>query len=162
MKCQQCGEPAVVHQTTLVQNEKRELHLCQACAEARSLIKNKDLGLPAILESVIGQHLGPAMDELSRLACPVCGIGYMEFRAQGRLGCPNDYDVFRAGLSGLLERIHRKTRHSGKSPRRKAPPSVAEAAVLRQRLRSAVESEDYTEAARLRDLLRKKEAADES
>ena len=161
MKCQQCGEPAVVHQTTLVQNEKRELHLCQACAEARELIQDKELGLPAILQDLIGQHLGPEMDGLARLACPLCGIGYMEFRAQGRLGCPNDYDVFRAGLAGMLERIHRKTRHAGKSPRRKPSAAVAEAAFLRQKLRASVEAEDYAEAARLRDLLRKREAADE-
>ena len=29
------------------------------------------------------------------LTCPHCGIKFMEFRAQGRLGCPHDYEVFR-------------------------------------------------------------------
>lgn len=161
MKCEQCGKPATVHQTTLVQNEKRELHLCRSCAEEAGLVREKEIGLPAVLQSLIGQHLGPEMDELSRLACPVCGIKYMEFRSEGRLGCPHDYQVFRAGLSGLLERIHRRTRHAGKVPRRGASPAVAEAARLRQELRAAVEAEDYTLAASLRDQLRKKEAADE-
>jgi protein arginine kinase activator len=109
---------------------------------------------------VIGQHVGPVSDELARLACPACGLKYMEFRADGRLGCPHDYVVFRAGLEPLLQRIHRADRHTGKSPRRAAadPGRLAELLRLRQQLRSAVEAEDYQEAARLRDLLRQKEA----
>jgi protein arginine kinase activator len=160
--CEQCGKPATVHQTTLVQNEKRELHLCRDCAEASGIIRDKEISLPAVVQSLIGQHLGPEMDELSRLECPACGIRYMEFRAEGRLGCPEDYNVFRGGLDPLLYRIHRGTRHAGKSPRRRPPAAMAaEAASLRRKMREAVEAEDYAEAARIRDLLRTKEAADE-
>ena len=62
---------------------------------------NPFLNLPAILQTLIGQHVGQLTDELARLTCPVCGIKYMEFRAEGRLGCPHDYTVFRAGLEPL-------------------------------------------------------------
>jgi protein arginine kinase activator len=88
----------------------------------------------------------------------------MEFRAEGRLGCPHDYEVFRAGLKPLLERIHRSDRHVGKSPRHYSPNPVRETELieLRSQLRRAVEAEAYEEAARLRDLLRQKEATDES
>jgi len=85
----------------------------------------------------------------------------MEFRQQGRLGCPHDYAVFRAGLEPLLDRIHRSVRHVGKSPRRRDAAALAEHAEvveLRRRLREAVQAEAYEEAARLRDLLRVKEA----
>jgi len=161
VNCQQCGKPAAVHQTTLIQNEKREIHLCRECAEAGGLLNKKELSLPAILQSLIGQHLAPEIDELSRLACPVCGVRYMEFRAEGRLGCPEDYNVFRGGLEPLLYRIHRGTRHAGKVPRRGAPPRLAEVAALRHSLRKAIDAEEYAEAARIRDLLRTKDAADE-
>jgi protein arginine kinase activator len=89
----------------------------------------------------------------------------MEFRADGRLGCPNDYEAFRAGLQPLLERIHHgAVRHVGKSPRRRAGSDhvFAECIDLRRRLQRAVEAEAYEEAARLRDELRQKEATDES
>lgn len=163
MKCQFCSKPATVHLTDIVNNQKKELHLCQACAEAQQLIKQQDLNLPAILQNLIGQHLGPQMDELARLRCPVCGIRYMEFRAQGRLGCPHDYVVFRSGLDPLMYRIHRATRHQGKSPRQGASPDrITEIAQLRRQLQSAVDAEAYEEAARLRDLLRTKETTDES
>jgi protein arginine kinase activator len=128
------------------------------------LLQKQEVNLPAILETLIGQHLGQLTDELSRLTCPACGIKYMEFRAEGRLGCPHDYDAFRTGLQPLLERIHHGAqRHVGKAPRRNRPSadSAAELIDLRRRLSEAVAAEKYEEAARLRDLLRQKEAADE-
>jgi protein arginine kinase activator len=154
-----------VHLTKIIENEPHQVHLCQACAEAQQIIKhNKELNLPAILQSLIGQHLGPQTDELARLACPMCGIKFMEFRSQGRLGCPHDYTVFSSGLKTLLYRIHRATHHVGKAPRQKRPPPdlLVEVAQLRRQLQSAVDAEAYEEAARLRDLLRKKDATDES
>ena len=161
MKCQSCSNPATVHITTIEKGgQKKIVHLCQACAEQQQLVKQQELNLPAILQTLIGQHVGPLSDELARLTCPECGIKFMEFRQQGRLGCPHDYAVFRAGLEPLLERIHRSVRHVGKSPRR-GPAALAEQAELidlRRRLREAVEAEAYEEAARLRDLLRLKEA----
>jgi protein arginine kinase activator len=165
VKCQFCSNPATVHLTNLVKDqEKVVVHLCQSCAESQHLVHKQELNLPAILQSLIGQHLGPQTGELARLACPACGMRYMEFRAQGRLGCPHDYAVFRAGLVPLLQRIHRAERHVGKGPRRRArdPGRLAELADLRRRLRAAVDAEAYEEAARLRDLLRQKEATDES
>src|SRR4051794_39368723 len=163
MKCQFCGNPAVVHLTRLVKKQKLEIHLCQACAEKHQS-PPADLSLSAILESLIGQHVSPVAEELSRLICPTCGIKYMEFRADGRLGCPADYEVFRAGLVPILQRIHRATRHAGKAPRRRmdGPQSPGTDLLdLRQQFRRAVEAENYERAAALRDMIRQKEASDE-
>jgi protein arginine kinase activator len=162
MKCQSCSSKATVHFTDIIKGNKKEVHLCQSCAEQKQLIKNQELNFPAILQNLIGQHVGQLTDALARLTCPACGIKYMEFRAEGRLGCPNDYEVFRVGLEPLLQRLHRSLRHKGKTPRH--GPSLgmtsAEVIELRNRLREAVETENYEEAARLRDLIRQKEAAD--
>lgn len=162
MKCQSCGKPATVHLTNLVKGQKQKIMLCQECAERQHLVTTQQLNLPAILETLIGHHVGQASDALSRLACPVCGIKYMEFRAEGRLGCPHDYTVFRSALGPLLQRIHRAERHVGKAPTRRPAPAAVEGELdLRRRLRAAVEAEQYEEAARLRDLLRHREATDE-
>jgi protein arginine kinase activator len=162
VKCQFCSNQATVHLTDIVNQQKKEMHLCQGCAEQQQLVKQHELNLPTIIQTLIGPHLG-ASDELARLTCPVCGIQYMEFRAEGRLGCPHDYAVFQAGLVPLLQRIHRAERHVGKSPRRASRTDVQiELMDLRRQLRAAVETEAYEEAARLRDLLRRKEATYES
>jgi len=163
MKCQSCGSPATVHFTNIVNGKKQELHLCQECSEKQELLKNQELNLSLILQTVLGQQVGQPTEELSRLTCPACGIKYMEFKAGGRLGCPQDYKVFQSALEPLLERIHRARRHVGKIP----PHATANAARqrelidLRLKLRQAVDQEAYEEAARIRDLIRAKEASDE-
>ena len=158
MKCQRCPNPATVHLTEIVEQQKKELHLCQSCAESQNLLQKQELNLPAILQTLIGHHLGRETDELARLACPACGTKYMEFRAEGRLGCPHDYEVFRVGLEPLLLKIHRATRHQGKTPRRiPSAARQAEVVALRSRLQAAVDAEQYEEAARLHALLRKSE-----
>jgi len=163
VKCQTCGQPATVHLTEIVNGKKKEKHFCPECAEKQELLKQQELNLTAILQTVIGQHVGGQTDELSRLTCPTCGIKYMEFKAAGRCGCPHDYQVFREPLLPLLERIHRGVKHVGKVPPHALQHAAAQTELrdLRQQLRNAVEREAYEEAARLRDLIRQKEKADE-
>jgi protein arginine kinase activator len=163
VKCQVCEKTATVHLTKIINGKKQAEHFCPECAEKQELLKKQEMNLTAILQSVIGQNVGAAADELSRLTCPSCGIKYMEFKAAGRCGCPHDYQVFREPLMPLLERIHRGCRHVGKVP----PHALQHAAKqtelreLRQQLSCAIEQEAYEEAARLRDRIREKEKADE-
>ena len=163
VKCQSCSNPATVHLTDIVQGVKKEVHLCEDCAQQQQLINKQELNLSAILQSVIGQHVGATSDELSRLSCPNCGMKYMEFKAEGRLGCPQDYEVFQSALEPLLERMHRGKRHTGKKPPNALANLVSQQEImsLRTQLRAAVDAEEYEEAARLRDLIREKEAANE-
>ena len=78
--------------------------------------------MPA-MAGLLAQHLavGETADELARLdqrACPVCGITFLQFRKQGRLGCPHDYVFFEKELEPLLVSIHDQTQHIGKVPKR--------------------------------------------
>jgi protein arginine kinase activator len=158
MMCQRCHNEASVHLTERYQGEPRELHLCRVCAHAAGLELPEsppNLALEAVVESLIVANVGELVGELAELSCPDCGNKFMEFRASGRLGCPQDYRVFSAGLRPLLLRYHGASRHIGKAAR---PRQGAEMR-LRQRtlLRAAINREDYEEAARLRDLLRPKD-----
>src|ERR1700757_2665613 len=84
VKCKSCSNPATVHITTIEKGgNKKVIHLCQSCAEEQQLVKQQELNLPAILQNMIGQHVGPLSDELARLTCPECGMRFMEFRQQG-------------------------------------------------------------------------------
>lgn len=158
MKCQFCENPATVHLTDIINKKKREVHLCEECAREHHLIPDsqQELNVPALLQFLMGQALGAkSQGDPNSVACPHCGIKYAQFRAQGRLGCPEDYEIFRAALEPLLERIHRNVRHAGKAPTRfRALRQRAEAADLRRQLDEAVRDERYEEAARLRDRIR--------
>jgi protein arginine kinase activator len=164
MKCQFCANPATVHLTDIINKQRNELHLCEACARRHHLLPEgaQGLNLPAILKLLLGQAAHAVSEESAQRACPSCGQRYVEFRHSGRLGCPHEYDEFRAELLPLLERIHRATRHAGKAPRRLLTPErQAALADLYRQLHAAVEAERYEDAARFRDLIRQKEAPDE-
>ena len=160
MTCQRCDQPATVHLTETVDGRRRDVHLCAACAQKTGVLPpehdSPSPGLDAVVKGLILAHVGELVGELAGLTCPDCGLKFMEYRAGGRLGCPNDYRVFARGLLPLLQRTHDATRHVGKSARSR--PAADVRLKLRARLRLAVADEDYEEAARLRDALRLKDA----
>jgi protein arginine kinase activator len=146
--------------TESINGKIREVHLCASCARDSGLTNTQpppDLGLDAVVQTLILTHVGELVGEMAQRRCPLCGQKYMEFRAQGRLGCPNDYEVFTPGLPALLKRAHGATRHVGKRPTRR-PDASLERLRVRAQLRSAVNRENYEEAARLRDQLRQKDS----
>ena len=173
MICQRCGQhPATVHLTDVLNKARRVQHICEACARSHQLIPTPDdpeqpLNLPALVQLVFGATPpgeGPAVPCLEEsgagLVCPACGLKYAEFRAEGRIGCAQDYDHFRVLLLPLLERIHRHTRYVGKVPKAAGGPAHAGEAVpaLQARLKLAVASENYEAAATIRDTIRAQES----
>lgn len=158
MMCQRCQGEAVVHLTEMVDGRRRERHLCADCAQAAGVVlpdAPPDLGLDSVLQNLIKKHVGELVGDLAESSCPDCRLRYVEFRTAGRLGCPHDYLVFRAGLLPLLQRFHGATRHVGKIARSR--PGASLRLRLRSQLRQAVAREDYEEAARLRDQIRLKD-----
>ncbi len=162
MTCQRCDHDATVHLTETVNGRRRELHLCSKCARKAGVLPDGgeasagELPLDKVVQGLIRTHVGELVGELAGLTCPDCGLKFMEYRASGRLGCPNDYLVFSRGLLPLLNRAHGATRHVGKVARTR--PGTTDRLRVRARLRVAVAREDYEEAAQLRDLLRLKDA----
>ncbi len=155
MTCQRCSKTASVHLTERREGERFELHLCAACARKAGITPPDslpDLKLDAVVDELIVSNVGELVGELARLVCPACGVKYMEFRASGRFGCPEDYRIFAAGLTGILPRYHGSSRHVGKTPA--VHPEASPRLHLRARLREAIVREDYELAARLRDQLR--------
>jgi len=139
---------------------RRELHLCEPCAEKAKILVKKEFNLSSIIQTLVGAQLGGQADEMAALTCPACGMRYGDFRSEGRLGCPHDYEVFRAGLTPLLKRIHQAAQHVGKSPRRdhEATKRHHEMIDLRRQLREAVDNEAFERAASIRDVIRAKES----
>lgn len=163
MLCQRCKKnQATVHLTDIIKNEKRERHLCDACAQAESVTMKSHTPINELLASFVMQQLGA--QELADLKCEQCGTTFVEFRNNGLLGCPNDYDVFEEALAPLLERAHGEgaTHHVGKTPKGDTDGSAArqrELLRLRRQLGEAVEREDYETAAKLRDRIRVAESS---
>ena len=160
--CDRCESPATFHLTEIKDGDKSERHLCEECAKVLQVPQaNKEL--QNLLKSFDPTQLSQQQRGRSPRVCPDCGMTYAEFRQNGRFGCPRDYEVFGEELVRLLERIHGGSSYSGMSPRRDKVISEGEVvddlSRARAELRSAVEAENYEEAARLRDEIRRLEEA---
>jgi protein arginine kinase activator len=112
MKCMFCNNPGTVRVTQVVNQKKRESHLCERCAREKNLL-HETAGAQINLSALMNLLLVPAATDPT---CPACGLTYAAFKAEGRFGCRHDYDTFRAVLEPLLERVHRATAHAGKLP----------------------------------------------
>ena len=163
MQCQQCEKPATFHITELTGEEHQEIHLCED--HARGYLMQTEAGgsteSQSFTEAWADQlKVNQTAEDLARLdqqACPVCGITFFEFRNQGRLGCPHDYECFEAELEPLIVSIHGATEHTGKQPSHRVQIAVDPTDVIRMRreMQQAIEEEDYERASELRDEIRK-------
>ena len=89
--------------------------------------------------------------------CSFCSATLADFRATGRLGCAHCYETFETSLRDLLRRVHGNSRHIGRryvAPLPSELPHVSNATELRDRLKRAIEAEQFELAADLRDKLR--------
>jgi len=135
-----------------------ELHLCETCYQEYLEFSESPEETSITEESpeiAIELSSDQTLEELDKSSCPNCGITFREFRSQGRLGCPHDYNEFENELLPLLENIHGETQHCGKLPARAADSSRQQYELIRMRneLQQAVATEDYESAAQIRDAI---------
>ncbi len=165
-KCLRCSNQATLHITELKGGKSLSLHLCETCA--RDYLSTVEVGgIPD--DFALSAPKPPAESgggeeeettEVGARSCPYCGITFKQFRSQGRLGCPRDYEIFHDELVPLLESIHGETQHVGKFPPRVSETSRRqfELVRLKSELKTAIEEEQYEQAAQLRDQIRQLDA----
>lgn len=153
MLCEKCGKNnATVLYTQIVNGKKSSLNICSQCASGESLFDN------------FGSLLSfSTRGENKQTSCPCCGMTLAEFTRKGRMGCGNCYDIFRAQAKSMLQKIHGTSVHIENEAKNKATsPEIkkeekSETDILKEKLKDAIESENYEEAAKIRDEIRSKE-----
>jgi protein arginine kinase activator len=166
MICESCNErKATVHLTEIVNDTKKEIHLCEECAQAKGVaIKTQIEGLeiPEFFGQLAESHSqeAPGAGTDDEVRCEVCGLTFEAFRNIGKFGCPNDFVSFKQALLGLLDRIHGSTQHRDKVPSRTTDriAQQKELRQLREELKQAVACEAYERAVELRDRVHTLEA----
>lgn len=162
MICQICGKnEATVEFTEIVNDEVKQLHLCDSCAKDKGIEMEQHFSIADFLASMSGAGASPAeVGDLS-IKCDKCGMTFEEFQKIGRFGCGNCYIAFRKNLLPLLKRIHGSARHMGKAAKEidssDGTKKKSEIQELRQKLQHAIDTEEFEEAARLRDRIRELE-----
>ncbi|MEM0965297.1 MAG: UvrB/UvrC motif-containing protein [Verrucomicrobiota bacterium] len=112
----------------------------------------KDSGYSLIPD---GESLGRVKNRIS-IECPDCGCSKEKFEETGRFGCPGCYAAFGPFLPGLLRKMHKGERHVGKVPSGLLTDELMRERIdlLSSELNQAIKTEDFEEAARLRDEIR--------
>ncbi len=173
MKCQKCDRVATFHITEMTDARPKELHLCDqhayqylhqnssqdtSLSDERRCANDYDgdgFGYEEENNKAGLKELTEDLENSDFVACPCCGIGLLDFRKTGRLGCAKDYRAFRSRLEPLLFSVHGSTEHCGKRPTRQVSlDSGAQLVRLRNDLNEAIEIEDYELASKLRDRIK--------
>jgi len=164
MQCQICNKnDATIHLTEISGGTRTEMHLCESCAAEQNIAVKSHIPINELLSGLLSvqptdeEIAGPSMEHLT---CPNCGFTLAQFRKEGVLGCPYDYEVFENALQPLIEKAHDgKTSHCGKIPATTPTDAKKQMEILglRRQLDDAVRSEDYELAAVLRDKINQNE-----
>jgi protein arginine kinase activator len=157
MKCDLCdGEEAIIFVQQIAGSKAVELHLCAECAKKKGITASNgtiEFSVSNLLTTLLdGQK--PASEEIKE--CPVCGTTLLELRKTGRLGCLECWTSFRPEIVSLLRKQGADLPHKGKYPKGilTSRSLVTDRENLKDKLRNAVEEEDYEAAASLRDRLK--------
>ncbi|HVX39397.1 MAG TPA: UvrB/UvrC motif-containing protein [Gemmatimonadaceae bacterium] len=158
MLCDSCRErDAVVHLTTIENNAVHQLHLCERCAAERGVETTVAAPKHPLGEFLQAVHEQVATSGTDAVRCSFCNTTMADFRATGRWGCARCYSNFEAGIRELLRRVHGNSRHVGRVYHPPMTETMERASVLgelKDRLRRAIESEQFELAADLRDRIR--------
>lgn len=159
MTCNICGvNESTIHLTEIINNQMIEVHLCESCAQEKGTDFKTHFSFGDLLAGLsdVDKGLLSSISEEDS-TCSACGETYEDFTKSGRLGCASCYVAFSKLLSPLIKRVQRSTNHIGKKPSR-IPRDLRSSHDLRlsqDRLAKAIQAEDFEEAARVRDEIKK-------
>lgn len=170
MLCEECHmRPATVHITKIVNNEKTEMHLCEECAKEKHLSLSSSIGgfgfedtgfsVAKLLSSFFEPSSKTPIGSSEEFKCGRCGLTFQTFSKTGRFGCSQCYSTFKNQMNPMLRRIHGKTFHVGKVPKRSGGQIRIKQEIdrLKRELQEAVNSEEYERAAVIRDKIKELE-----
>ena len=158
MLCQKCHKnSATVRYAEVVNGKVNDLNLCQDCLKKQreSTVSGFELSAPAVSRTTPEARLDRSRLKAPR-TCKSCGTRLVRALDTGKVGCSACYATFTADLESVIHTLHGGTHHAGKSPGMDDMRTRLREDLQSKRavLRSAVQLENYEEAAALRDDIR--------
>lgn len=168
MLCEKCKrEEASIHLTEIIKDVKSEVHLCEKCARSiglNSKISNFSISVPEMLSFLDVSEVDETRDLIT---CETCGLSFMDYNKDGKLGCPDCYKYLEDSLETVIISYHGEKKHIGKFPDnpgtsnkhivvksvKKEKNSLDD---LKSELSDAVHDERFEDAAVLRDEIKKR------
>ncbi len=167
MLCQSCkNKQANTHIKTIINGELTEMNLCSECAAKMGYgnVFNEFFDIGSLMSGFMGEAMTSALAPETK--CPGCGITFAQISKGGRVGCAKCYEIYYDRLLPSIKRIHGNTIHTGKKLRKpqlqsgipekedKTDNKVSGIKTLEYKLKTAIEHQEFEEAAKLRDKIR--------
>lgn len=159
MKCDFCDNKATVFLTQLIEGQSKKVSLCEQCAQERGVTDPTGFSLADLMLGGLTGEPGaagggpPTSGGGGHKKCPACGFTLEDLHRVRRFGCAECYTTFRDDILPMLRGMHRGTSHVGKVPEGLMALQFKHQRQqdLRSRLEQAIASENYEEAAGIRD-----------
>ena len=161
MLCSNCKkQTATFFYTQNINGKETSVSLCPDCAQKAGIGIQGDPFSPFFGSLFGGEAVKAPHHKAGAKRCSLCALTFADIAEMGKVGCPECYNTFREELKNTIRSIHGSAKHVGITPERStdvAPVengSLSEEGKLREALNIAIQTENYEEAARLRDLIR--------
>lgn len=166
MLCDRCGKrEATVQYIQVINGNKQELHLCSKCGKDFGI---DDFYMPIDLSGFLGDIFSdydmPLLTREKQLICENCKTTFDEFLNTGKIGCANCYKTFEKKLKPILNRIQGGSVYLGNSNQdttiekiktEKISNNEEKIAELERKIKEYIKKENYEEAAKVRDEIKK-------
>ena len=145
MLCQKCRKRnAQYHSSRIINNQLVDIHLCKRCVE-NNINQEHTNNIEGLLEVLVKTNVYDK-NQAEELQCNICGTTFSELQKSGLVGCPECYSIFSDYLSKHKIKSYKKSFRTQKG--------IEFIERLERKLKKAVESEDFEEAAQLRDKIK--------
>lgn len=175
MICENCKQrPATVTVTQMKDGQQFAKHFCETCSKQSDVvnaISNDDAQQPISIAQLFSSWFGvPTLSSSAPQStqttqndkhCKGCNMTYSQFLQEGKFNCPHCYTTFSEQLPNVFKRLHNgAVEHKGKVPSglNASYQLKKEIELLRQQMKEVIESENFEEAATLRDKIYELEA----
>ena len=176
MLCENCGKrEANVRYTQNINGERKEMFLCEMCSEKLGIEKsfNMPINFSSFLEDFFDDmettSFIPSLGIQNILKCKDCGMSFDDFMHTGKFGCSSCYETFESKIDQILKNIHGSNRHLGRIGKIQENEQsilrendentgkINQIEKLKENLKQAIKIENYEEAARIRDEIKRLE-----
>ncbi|WP_234123337.1 UvrB/UvrC motif-containing protein [Clostridium hydrogenum] len=171
MVCEICHKnEANVHITKIINGQKKEMHICEKCAkQVEGVNINSDMQFisPFSFQNILSglmDYMGTSYPDVksTEIRCENCGTTYNEFKQKGLLGCSECYKSFASMIEPVINRVQGNVNHIGKIPKKSGYQIIERKKIdeLTEKLKKAIDDEEYEKAAVYRDQIRKLQNAE--
>ena len=181
MKCENCGKnEANVRYYRNINGVEKQMNLCEECSKKLGIANEMNFNMPIDFSSFWGGFFDdletPSLLNLmqggTELRCKGCSNTFEDILNTGKFGCPECYETFETEIDELLNRMHGRNRHVGRlgigerarvdntqNSENKKNTNTENNKIneLKTKLKDLIKEENYEEAAKVRDEIKKLE-----